>query len=98
MIVAGCVAVSGAQRTQRGALVVFRKCAALRAGSLEGEAVRESCSQRRWVPVRQPSKREDLSVDQKAGKGIVIVGRAAKENPEEEEKTLVTTETVYVKS
>lgn len=92
------MAVSGAQRTQCGALVVFRKCAALRAGSLEGEAVRESCSQRRWVPVRQPSKREDLSVDRKAGKGIVIVGRAAKENPAEEEKTLVTAETVYVKS
>lgn len=50
------------------------------------------------APARQPSKCEDLSVDRKAGEGVVMLGRAAKENPEEEEKTLVTAETVYVKS
>lgn len=45
-----------------------------------------------------PQSMRTYQLDQKGRKGRVMVGRAAKENPEEEEKTLVTAETVYVKA
>lgn len=69
-----------------------------RKGVWKEEQLGEAVHREDGATAGQPSKHEDLSVDQKGRKARVMVSRAAKENPEEEEKTLVTAETVYVKS